>query len=49
MQKSVVICGFKRSPMHLAGKGALAKVRPDDMAAAVIKVLVKDTGVRRVS
>ena len=46
MQKSVVICGFKRSPMHLAGKGALAKVRPDDMAAAVIKVLVKDTGVR---
>jgi acetyl-CoA acyltransferase len=45
MQKSVVICGFKRSPMHLANKGALAKTRPDDMAAAVIKALVKDTGV----
>jgi acetyl-CoA acyltransferase len=46
MEKSVVICGFKRSPMHLAGKGGLAKVRPDDMAAAVIKALVKDTGVK---
>lgn len=46
MQKSVVICGFKRSPMHLAGKGELAKVRPDDIAAAVIKGLVKDAGVK---
>jgi acetyl-CoA acyltransferase len=46
MQKSVVICGFKRSPMHLAGKGALARIRPDDMAAAVVKALVKDTGVK---
>lgn len=46
MQKSVVICAFKRSPMHLANKGDLAKVRPDDMAAAVIKALVKETGVK---
>ena len=46
MNKSVVICGYKRSPMHLANKGALAKVRPDDMAAAVIKALVKETGVK---
>ncbi len=46
MQKSVVICGYKRSPMHLANKGDLAKIRPDDMAAAVIKALVKETGVR---
>lgn len=45
MQKPVVICGFKRSPFHLAGKGALAGVRPDDMAAEVIKALVADTGV----
>lgn len=45
MQKSVVICGFKRSPMHFAGKGDLAKVRPDDMAAIVVKALVADTGV----
>lgn len=45
MQKSVVICGFKRTPFHPAGKGALAGVRPDDMAAEVIKALVADTGV----
>ena len=42
MEKPVVICGFKRSPMHYANKGALAKVRPDDMAAAVVKALVAD-------
>ena len=46
MQTPVVICGFKRSPMHFANKGELAKVRPDDMAAEVIKALVKDTGVK---
>ena len=46
MHKSVVICGFKRSPMHFAGKGDLAKVRPDDMAAEVVKALVKDTGIK---
>lgn len=45
MQRSVVICGFKRSPFHFANKGALAKVRPDDIAATVIKALIKDTGV----
>lgn len=45
MQKSVVICGFKRTPFHPAGKGALAGVRPDDMAAEVVKALVADTGV----
>lgn len=45
MHKPVVICGFKRSPMHFANKGALAKVRPDDMAAEVVKALVADTGV----
>ncbi len=45
MSKSVVICGFKRSPMHFAMKGALAKVRPDDMAAAVVRSLVDTTGV----
>jgi len=45
MQKPVVICGYKRTPFHLAGKGALAGVRPDDMAAEVIKALIKDTGV----
>lgn len=45
MHKSVVICGFKRSPMHFAGKGDLARVRPDDMAAEVVRALVAETGV----
>lgn len=45
MEKSVVICGYKRSPFHFAGKGALAGVRPDDMAAEVIKALIAETGV----
>lgn len=45
MEKSVVICGYKRSPLTFANKGALAKTRPDDMAAMVIKSLVTETGV----
>jgi acetyl-CoA acyltransferase len=44
-QTSVVICGFKRSPMHFATKGDLAKVRPDDLVADVMKALIADTGV----
>lgn len=31
--------------MHFANKGALAKVRPDDMAALVVKALVENTGI----
>lgn len=46
MNKSVVICGFKRSPMHFANKGALASVRPDDMAAAVVKALIAESGAK---
>lgn len=45
MDRSVVICGYKRSPFHFAGKGALARVRPDDLAVDVIKALIADTGV----
>lgn len=45
MQTSVVICGYKRSPFTFANKGALAKTRPDDMAAEVIKSLITETGV----
>jgi len=45
MHESVVLCGYKRSPFHFAMKGALAKVRPDDMAADVIKALIAETGV----
>ncbi|SFF73296.1 acetyl-CoA acetyltransferases [Novosphingobium sp. CF614] len=43
--QSVVIAGFARSPFHLAGKGALARVRPDDLAAQVIRGLIGKTGV----
>lgn len=43
---SAVVCAFKRSPMHFANKGALAKVRPDDMAAEVVKALVAASGVK---
>jgi acetyl-CoA acyltransferase len=42
---NAVIAGYARSPFHLAGKGALARTRPDDLAAAVIKGLVQRTGV----
>ena len=41
----VVIAGYARSPFHPASKGALAKVRPDDLAAQVVKALVERTGV----
>lgn len=44
--KNVVIAGYARSPFHLAGKGALARVRPDDLAAAVVRALIERTGVK---
>lgn len=43
--QSVVIAGYARSPFHLANKGALARVRPDDLAAQVIRGLIARTGV----
>lgn len=46
MQTPIVICGYKRSPFHFVGKGALSRVRPDDMAATVIKALIADTGAK---
>lgn len=46
MHKPVVICGYKRTPFHFAGKGALAGVRPDDMAAAVVNALLAETGAK---
>ncbi|MGH2340957.1 thiolase family protein [Segnochrobactraceae bacterium EtOH-i3] len=43
---SAVIAGYQRSPFTPAGKGALARVRPDDLAAAVVRGLVERTGVK---
>ncbi len=42
---SAVICGYARSPFTPASKGALASVRPDALAAAVIRGLLEKTGV----
>jgi acetyl-CoA acyltransferase len=42
---NVVIAGYARSPFTPAKKGALARVRADDMAAAVIRGLIARTGV----
>jgi acetyl-CoA acyltransferase len=42
---NVVIAGYARSPFTFAKKGALARVRADDMAAAVIRGLIEKTGV----
>ncbi len=39
--KSVVLAGYARSPFHFARKGALAKVRPDELAAQVIGALIE--------
>lgn len=41
----VVLVDFMRSPFTLARKGGLARVRPDDLAAHVVKTLVKRSGV----
>ena len=41
MNRDVVICGFARSPFTPAKKGELSKTRPDDLAAEVVKGLIK--------
>ncbi len=42
---NAVIAGYARSPFHFAGKGGLARVRPDDLAAQVVRALISRTGV----
>jgi acetyl-CoA acyltransferase len=44
--KNVVIAGYARSPFTLANKGALTRVRPDDLAAQVVAALVERTKIR---
>ena len=41
-----VIAGYARSPFTLASKGALARVRPDNMVAQVVRGLIEKTGVK---
>ena len=45
MSEVAVIAGYVRTPFHFAAKGALAGIRPDDMAAAAVRALVERTGV----
>lgn len=45
MNKTVVIAGYARSPFHFANKGELTKVRPDEMAAQVVRGLLDSSGV----
>lgn len=42
---SAIIAGFVRTPFTPSHKGALAKTRPDDLAAAVIKAIIAKTGI----
>jgi acetyl-CoA acyltransferase len=44
MSSPSVICGFVRSPFTPANKGGLARARPDDVAATVIKGLLDKIG-----
>jgi acetyl-CoA acyltransferase len=43
--KNTVIAGYVRSPFTPAAKGELTKVRPDELAAQVVKALIRNTGV----
>ena len=45
MTRSAVIVGYARTPFHFAHKGALARTRPDDLAATAVKALLERTGV----
>lgn len=44
--KNVVIAGYARSPFTFATKGEMRKVRPDDLAARVVRSLIERTGVK---
>ena len=41
----VVIAGYARTPFHFAHKGALSRVRADEMAAAAVKAVVERSSV----
>lgn len=45
MSNEAFIAGYVRSPFTFAKKGALARVRPDDLGAHVIRSLIERTGV----
>ena len=45
MEHTAVIAAYARTPFHFAGKGDLARVRPDDLAALVVKGLLSRTDI----
>ncbi|MEQ8356174.1 MAG: thiolase family protein [Kiloniellaceae bacterium] len=45
MEKNVVIAGYARSPFHFAHKGEMVKLRPDEMAAQVVRGLLDRSGI----
>jgi acetyl-CoA acyltransferase len=45
MEQTAVIVDYVRTPFHFAGKGVLAFVRPDDLAAITVAELIKRTGI----
>ncbi len=45
MRKHVVIAGYARSPFDFAHKGALTKIRADELLAQVVRGLMTQTGV----
>ena len=40
----IVIAAYRRSPFHFASKGAMAGLRPDEMAAQTVAALVAGSG-----
>lgn len=42
---NAILCGYVRTPFTPAHKGQLARVRPDDLAAAAVRGLLAKTGV----
>jgi acetyl-CoA acyltransferase len=44
---NVVIAGYARSPFTFARKGALARVRPDEIASQVVRGLIERAGVEK--
>ena len=41
---NAIIAGYARTPFHFARKGKLASVRPDDLAAIVLRGLAARLG-----
>jgi acetyl-CoA acyltransferase len=43
--QDIVIAAYRRSPFTFARKGAMARLRPDEIAASVIRTMVAESGI----